>query len=235
MVSSLGQPIGNPFWLDTGIGSAVNIDLAFNRSRNEFLAVYESDEWFVTGWETNIQANIIYGDGTPKPSQINIYTDRKDQKSPSVAAIPTAPHKGQYLVVYEHYHSPTDIDIHGRKVTGEGNFDDFAFVISNTTFEEKHPTVAGNEDADQYLVAWKKGTATHPVIQVQEIDRSGIYPLFLLDGDLISAGADHGHPAISSGPSGDFLVAFEASNLDYGIFGHIWGIRLYLPLSIQNR
>jgi hypothetical protein len=64
-----------------------------------------------------------------------------------------------------------------------------------------------------------------------------------LDGSLLSdttliGGRQVFDSAVVAGPVGDFLVAFDDNEtfgtLSRGIYGRLWGNRLYLPLLIRQ-
>jgi hypothetical protein len=188
-----------------------NFDVAYNRS--------------------GIFSTRLQGDGTPIWNTI-IEVESVDQKYPSIAAIPTIPNHGQYLIVWEHHAIPVDRDIHGRRLSGDGNLIGSKLIIGDLTTDESSPAVAGSEASDQYLVAWRDAASPTSVIKMQEVSLSGNS----INGGTSSAGADQNHPAVASGQSGDFLVAFDASTIDTGIYGQLWGnYRQFLPLTFLIR
>lgn len=228
ILSSTGQPIeGDTF----DIYFSLNPDLVYNPSRNEFLAVYETLKQVSGNWTTNVYATRFQGNGKPiNPLGFEIGIHSADQTNPSVTVIPTTPNDGQYLIVWEHHYSPTDRDIHGLRLTGEGNPIGTRFTISGAATDESSPAVAGSEVSDQYLVAWKEAVNPTSVIVMHEFSLVGNF----LDGMITSAGADQNHPVVASGPAGDFLIAFDASAIDTGIYGQLWGNRQFLPITIRN-
>lgn len=67
----------------------------------------------------------------------------------------------------------------------------------------------------------------YPSIYGRGVPTSGA----LVDAATAVGGLMAGNPAVTAGPTGDFLLAFHdklAGN--YDIFGRLWGNRLYLPL-----
>jgi hypothetical protein len=233
VVTSSGTPDGSSFVIskDPGGKRRSEPDLAYNRARNEYLVAWQQDEG----------GNIIYarrvtGAGTPlNPASIKIGDSLRPGTSPAVAAIPKPPGQGQYLVVWEAEWVPTDRDIHGRFVQGDGNAGS-NLVIAHSTQDELKPTVAGSEIANQYLVAWS--LPTPPPIVYYYIEGSMIYP----NGDTgaskyIAGFPSAARPAVASGPSGDFLVTFDDKlppATDLGIYGQLWGNRIYLPLTVRK-
>jgi hypothetical protein len=84
----------------------------------------------------------------------------------------------------------------------------------------------------QYLVAWNE------VISPPDPYGGARGRTVSLDGEFASDElwlrwfhADH--PAVASGPLGDFLTTFQAVGVDWGIYGQLWGNRTYLPLVVR--
>lgn len=222
---------------DTGNGDYRDEpDVAYNRSRNEYLVVWQQRDHTVN--EYDIYARRVQGNGTPmSPASIAIDTDPADQLNPAAAAIPTEPNKGYYLVVYEDHTNAGDADIYARKVKGEGTTDGNLFHISRPNEDQSHPAVAGNESNQQYLVAWTHEDYSPPFIFDGIVGRAVSIDGTLLNDETALGGIDADNAAIASGPTGDFLVAFDDQPLlasSRGIYGQLWGNRVYLPLALRN-
>lgn len=105
--------------------------------------------------------------------------------------------------------------------------------INNDTGDNTGPSVVGHESAQEFLVTW-----THPYTTL---------PLFGVFGREISSapafkgpekwiwGFPSGPAATAKGPWGDSLIAFEEYDIvnGWGIWGALWGNRLYLPLILK--
>ena len=232
VVTSSGTPDGSSFTIskDPGGKSRREPDLAYNRARNEYLVAWQQDEGIYI-----IYARRVTGAGAPlNPASIKIGDSLRQGTSPAVAAIPKPPGQGQFLVVWESEWVPTDRDIHGRFVQGDGTAGS-SIVTAHSTQDELKPTVAGSESANQYLVAWS--LPTPPPIVYYYIEGSMIYP----NGDTgaskyIAGFPSAARPAVASGPSGDFLVTFDDKlppATDLGIYGQLWGNRIYLPITLR--
>ena len=102
VVSSSGSLDGSGFTISQDPGGAPRYDpdLAYNRSRNEYLVVWRQKD--PGPGDYDIYARRVQGYGTPMhPESIEIRRGGGDQEAPAVAAIPTVPNQGQYLVVWE--------------------------------------------------------------------------------------------------------------------------------------
>jgi len=152
---------------------------------------------------------------------------------PTVAAIPTATSLGEYLVVWESDDS-TDAAVRSQLVTGDGNLTGLiphnvlwyaagAYAIS---------AVAGNENSQQFLIVLKNfASASFTAVEFSS-DLVHWGPWYGPD-----SGTSADHPAIASGPTGDFLVAFDRAPFGTrDIYCQLWGNRtyVYLPLVLRG-
>jgi hypothetical protein len=236
VVSSSGTLEGSQIVIskDPGNVPRKNPALAYNRKRNEFLVVwqkyYSSSIDFVIGRR-------VTGGGVPlNPEEIVIHAVTVTSTNPSVAALPNATADGQYLVVFELLFPPSDHHIYSRFVSGEGVVGDGQYIAWSAE-DETHPVIASSEISNQYLVAWTRPTSP-PIVYDYIAGRS-----ISTSGDLIGDEKYIGgfpladQPAISSGPYGDFMIAFEDQqppSVDMGIYGQLWGNRTYLPMTLRN-
>lgn len=236
VLSGTGTPEATGFdiSLDSGGAPREEPDVAYNRTRNEYLVVWKEIDPSLGDFD--IYGRRVQGNGTPlHPESIEIRRGGGDQNAPAVAAIPTTPNQGHYLVVWEDRWIPHDGDIHARRVTGEGNPDGAYFVISEPEEDQTNPAVAGNESAQQYLVVW-----THPSplpflfvgVGGRAVSMRGV----LLGQETGLGGLFADHTAVASGRLGDFLVAFDDPELiaNRGIYGQLWGNRVFLPIVLKN-
>jgi hypothetical protein len=150
-----------------------------------------------------------------------------------VAAIPTVPNQGEYLVVWEFPHSPGNGDIYGGRLDGEANPVGGMLWIAPKGGHAHSPTVAGSEGAGEYMVAWNQvieppntysGARARTVNMIGEFTSEETW-LWWFYSD---------YPAATSGPLGDFLVTFHSLGVDYGIYGQLWGNRAYLPIVVRG-
>ena len=216
-------------------------DLAYNRSRNEYLVVWKQRDPGPGLYD--IYGRRVQGNGTPMhPESILIRRGEADETAPAVAAIPTTPNQGLYLVVWEETVAPGDINVHGRRMTGEGSpMGASKKVIASSTENETNPAVAGSEGAGQFLVTWTR-RLTDPqapwvkwdLIYGRAVAKGGA---FLGQGTHVGGRYDADHAAVVSGPLGDFLVAFDddpAATGNVDIYGRLWGNRAYVPLVLRR-
>ena len=245
VLSSSGSLEGGDFDIsqDPGNGSyRRHPDLAYNRSRNEYLVVWEQRD--PGPGDIDIYARRVQGYGTPlQPVSIEIRKGTADQLDPAVAAVPTSQNQGRYLVVWEDHIIPGDIDVHGRRVDGQGNPLDAPYkIMAGTSENETSPAVAGNEEGRRFLVAWTR-YLTDP--QAPWVHWEFIFGRVLgvggsFQGPGIHTGGvfDADRAAVSAGATGDFLVAFDddpwTAN-DWDIYGRLWGDRVYLPGVLRRR
>lgn len=232
----LAPVVQNPVAAVSAATLPQNPDLAYNRTRNELLVVWQ--QWMpgppasfdIYGRRMTMAGTLPHVLDTSIPIQI----DGKDQIVPAVAAIPTESNKGHYLVVWEHRHSATDGDIHARRVEGDGTLNP-GFIVSEAPENQTNPAVAGSEAGQQHLVAWTQdytsGMVVFPGIGVRTVSSNGD-----LGTETRLGGWNADHAAVASGPLGDFLVALDdlVAITGWNIYGWLWGNRVYLPLVVRN-
>jgi hypothetical protein len=226
-----GSPWGSAFGIEPSPSMgmiAVSWDLAYNRLRNEFLVV-----WM---WENGSQLDIrgrrvkMSGGAGTLGDAFWISTDATEEYYPTVAAV-LRPPDGQYLVVWVRQLSSGDTDIWAQRVTGVGTLESGPLIISISPSDEWGPAVAGKDSNRTYLVAWGRTLPSSIELFGVTVSSDGTR-----GGERHLGGPAGYHPVVSSGPSGDFLVAFDnlpsgAPNRD--IYGLLWGNRVYLPLVLR--
>lgn len=198
--------------------------VAYNRQLNGYLAV-----WQQKVGDYDIYARIVHPNGTPMgPDSFMISSlPMWEEKLPTVAAIPTATSQGEYLVVWQSDNG-TDGCIRSQLVTGDGNLTGITphNVLWYNTGAYAISAVAGNENSRQFLIVLKNNA-------------TAIFSAIVISSNLgewshwygLDSGPGADHPAIASGPSGDFLMAFDRAPFgSRDIYGQFWGTRFYLPL-----
>lgn len=243
VVSASGALDGGNFTIsdDTGSGKyRESPDVAYCRSRNEYLVVWRQR---YSAGDYDIYARRVTGDGNPQnPPSVNISSLGSDEEDPAVGALPITTNQGDYLVAWE-VNPGSDRGILAKTVhiasDGSATLGLQTFV-ANTGEDEINPAVAGTESGRWYLVTWK---------QPYEVSLGGglwlVYQAIVgrgisSDGDLLTddpafiGGVDATHGAVAAGALGDFLVAFDDEVSDSGIYGRLWGNRVYLPLVLRN-
>ena len=209
-------------------------DLAYNRSRNEYLVAWVQDEKAIGQTDIfarRVTANGVILDGTA----IIIGYHTPPETGPVVGAIPTVPNFGMYAVAWEMHYTATDSDIYARGVTGLGVVNPVVLVTA-TGDNERYPAIVGNEARSEFLVSW---TGPYPAPFIN----TGIWarPL-LLNGALTSqrtlaAGSFADYSALATGSTGDYLMVYQDPNLfvpvTLDIWGRLWGNRNYLPAIMK--
>jgi hypothetical protein len=229
VVNSDGTLSGARFTISQDVGGQPRRrpDLAYNRALNGYLVV-----WQQKVGDYDIYARIVHPSGTPiGPDSFTISSlPVWEETMPTVAAMPTATSLGEYLVVWQSDDSTVGA-VRYQLLTGDG------YQTGPTPPESWYSTgayviyaVAGNENSQQFLLVMKFGT--NPAMSAFPISSDlGQWGT----GYWLDSGPGADHPAVASGPTGDFLVVFDRSPFSTrDIYGQLWGIRLYLPLVLRN-
>lgn len=225
---------GSNFQIATGSTnhSYEDPDLAYNRSRNEYLVAWTWHD--KVGPNYDIKARRVTQDGILLDSELLIGYHTPDEWHPAVHALPTVPNAGKYLVVWELRYTASDGDIYSREVSGPGVMGAVK-IISSLNEDQTDPAVAGSEERGEYMTAWVQDAGS-----IFDDIKGRIFsggeptgPLFSLLGGWTYPKL----PAVASGPDGDFLVAFQDAPWTgiFGIYGRLWGDRryTYLPLTLR--
>jgi len=233
IVTSYGTLENENFLVAPGTTSFIHYepDLAYNRSRNEYLVAWVQEEKAISQTDIfarRVTANGVILDGTA----ITIGYHTTPETGPAVAAIPTVPNFGMYAVAWELHYSESDSDIYARGVTGLGVTNSVVQVTASGD-DEQYPAIVGNETTDQFLVSWT-GPYPDPFINI------GIWtrPL-LLDGTPTSqrtlvAGIFADHSALAASGTGVNLLTYQDPNLfipvTLDIWGYLWIYHSYMPI-----
>ncbi len=208
-----------------------NPDLAYNPVTNWYLVVWQQYEYGIGLYD--IWGKLVNGNGdvySPAPLPIGLFNN--SSTSPSIAALDW-PFDGSYLVVFESQYSP-DKDIHGQLVNSDGTHSPSYLTISSIVgTDESEPNVAANLSGRGFLVAWKVANPTFPIsfTYAREIKYTGENA-----GDpFILGGISAENPRVVSGAHGDFALVYDDVNfnLDWGIYGWIFGNRQYAPFILR--
>jgi hypothetical protein len=216
---------------DPGGDPRRNPDVAYNRSRNEFLVAWEQE----SGGQWDVFARRVTGSGVPLfPAPITIDSSANDQRNPAVAAIPTAPNYGSYLVVYDREFSSSERDIYARKVNGDGTTG-LITPISIPHEDEYAPVIAGDETSQRYLAAWRREDYASP----QSWDGMVAWQLDLGGSQIghshVIGGLDAEHVSVAAGSVGDYLMVYDDPlAASRAIVGALLGKRAYLPAMLKQ-
>jgi RHS repeat-associated protein len=94
----------------------------------------------------------------PLAADLPVATTTQSEDRPAIAYNSTA---NEYLVVFERQISASNTDIYGQRVTKDGTLLGSTFVIANTTHTERHPRLAYNPNANNYLVVYEYDASTN--------------------------------------------------------------------------
>lgn len=213
-------------------------DIAYNRSRNEYLIVWTWHDMASPNYD--ILGRIVTRNGELLGADLVLGYHTPSEWAPSVAAMPTVANYGGYLVAWELRYTATDGDIYSRTVPGRivedsGTSLGNVVIVTSSGEDSVRPAVAANDLHDRFLVTWTEKYAS-PFINVgirgQEMTLTGaLWGAAGWPGGLFADNA-----AVAAGPTGDFLVTFQDSTLfsNVDIYGRLWGRRVYLPLTLRN-
>jgi hypothetical protein len=242
LLSSSGASQGANFQLSEAIGGGIgfsdgNPDLTYNRSRNEFLAVFERT--YDSKAVKDIYGRLVTGSGTPLDGAAKVISGTSDDKlNPAAAAIPTVAHEGKFFVAWESQYSAGNNDIYGKRFKHDLSGDGIILWLSGSQKSDWAPAVAADEYADRFLIAWSQPA---DVLATSQIFATYVSQSDDNLGDDIPVGGyqtgfSASNPAISAGLPGDFLVTFQDTAFtasDSDIFGQILGLRQYIPLAVR--
>jgi hypothetical protein len=238
-VSTTGLPLGSDVVIAAGTWQADHEvpDVAYNRSRNEFLVAWQREDKSANDYD--IYGRRVQGSGTPMGAgAFPIYAGSGDDVRPVVAAIPTVPNQGKYLVAWQ---SPNlGQDIYARRLKGDGSQDSIPFWLSTNSLHDTEPAAAGSEGGREFLVAWSHewggGAYRNVYGRTVPLEGSALGPETDLAGGV--TGRHCNNAAATAGRLGEFLVAYEdigVLSTDPDIYGRLWGIWVHVPLVIRHR
>jgi hypothetical protein len=197
-------------------------DIAYNRGRNEHLVVWQQldsgggiDD--VVGQRISA-LGVMLGD----PWRIAYFTSSSN--SPAVSALPNVGTDGQYLVVSAYEDSPTDWDIQGQFVDGDGTQSLPDMDIATSGNFEALPSISAIESQRKYLVCWSRHASPSGLanlIRCRLVEWGGEF------GRERTFGGDAGDRSAVAGASNgaDFLIVFEDTPVGIwttGIYGSLY-------------
>ena len=195
---------GNNFFIKQGAinNSHSQPDVAYNRSRNEYLVAWT--QRIATGPEYDVIGRIITHNGVLLGNDLLIGWTTKPDRSPAVAAIPTVPNYGGYLVAWELESAAGNHDIYVRAVPGRAGIDPAlpfgtTIPLGNSVADEKLPAIAGSEAGDRYLVTWSEAYPPPFTANVGIRGREAAPDGKALGSVLWAGGAFSGRSAVAAG------------------------------------
>ena len=197
--------------------------VAYGSEAGQYLVVWEDHHW---GWgdDWDIYGRRVRADGVTVGNPFGISWDGSEHRLAPDVAYNQA--NGEFLVVWEYEHSPTDHDIYARLVRQDGTLASGEFPIATSGSYESSPAVAYNPAANEYLIVWEvrvgSGEFSHHDIQARRLDGNGA----LVGGLIIVANSslDEAAPAVSDASSSNqYLVVWQEKQSGsgaYNIRGH---------------
>jgi len=223
ILSGTGTTVGWNFLVVSGTVTVHNEDpdIAYNRSRNEYLIVWTREDRNI--WVKDIWGRIITRDGVLLGSEFFIGYHTSDDVHASVVGTPGAPNFGGYYVVWAMQYAAGDFDIYGRVVGWDGLLGSYD-TISDEVDNETDPSIAYDEEQELFFVAWSR--VTNIVLGTRDLVGLPYLP-GAPQGGYESFVGGWSYPiqsAVAPGPNGDFLVAWEDAPYisDRDVYGRAW-------------
>jgi hypothetical protein len=238
-LSTTGALVGSDVMIAQGTSqyNQFRPDVAYNRSRNEYLVVWE--RWDATTAQTAVYGRRVQGSGTPMGAGAFAIDAHPDNVGwAAVAAIPTEPNQGRYLVAWEQWDSSASAsDVYAQRLKGDGSADSIPFRLTTSSLHDSDVAVAGSEAAQQFLAVWIQWGGVAPMRYGRTVPLVGnaLGPQSLLGG---VSGPSGGMGDARAGRLGDFLVAYwdkDPVSASLAIYGRLWGTWVHLPLVIRRR
>jgi hypothetical protein len=209
-------------------------DIAYNRSRNEYLVVWTRFD--ISSDVKDIWGRIITRNGILLGSELLIGFHTLDEYNASVVGTPTAPNFGGYYVVWEAKYTATDHDIYGRQVGWDGLLPVEYYEISRTTQDETEPALAYSESKKQFYAAWTR--VVNASLGMTDI-RGRVFkiPAAVVANESVAGAWTYARrPAVAAGPTGDFFTVWDDAPWipDRDVYGRLWGIRIYVPAVMRK-
>lgn len=146
-----GVPLGENLLIYGGDAwDQIHPDVAYNADANNYLVVWEDDN------SQAIRGQLVSAQGSTIGSRIDVSDGEEVRYDPAVA-YNSNPAYGDYLVVFARSKEaePTDEDLYGRKVYGDGSVSISDFAIATADGDQGVPDVAFNATDGEFLVTWE--------------------------------------------------------------------------------
>jgi hypothetical protein len=181
--------------------------IAHRSGANEYMVALRDA---ALGTQDDILTQRMGTDGSPQGGPILVSAGRKGQEEPSLAHNRV---RNEYLVVWSDYRSEGDYEIHGRRVSAQGQLLGQELELAVADQLHAGPDVAHNPDDDQYLLVWNAVMSPSSGYDTfaRLLGGDGV-PLggpFLLSRD--TATINEGLPRVAYNPSArEYLVVWHA-------------------------
>jgi hypothetical protein len=233
--NSNGSISGTNFVIAEPPGRLRCANVAFNRSRNEYLVVWSQVP--ITSNSHDVHARRVQGNGTPMyPESLALTALPNHQWTAAVAAMPTEPDEGQYLVGFQDYEPNVKWNLWALRLAGEGQVLGGHFPAFESPEQDSDMAIAADEHTHHYLLVSERrfaGIWGQPsVILGREVSLEG----HLVGDEAWIAEEQATTPDVAAGPAGEFLVVFanKPGTSTFDIYGHLWGPhRVFMPMILR--
>lgn len=223
------NPFPTNYVLTQGTGDRDFPDIAYNRTNNTYLVVWDFDY----GSDFDIKGIRIHGDGSAIGSEISISSYPNNEEHPTVAACAEA---DQFLVAWQSYQT-TDYDIYARFIAGDGTVGSFVGVEA-TGGDDLEASAACSMNGSSYLLTWQMQysslTGPYGITGKLIFPNGDSEPSFAISGPFIGVTTDfQTEPAVAGGYH-NFLTVWEQDRFGttyQDIYGRFFTpYTLFLPL-----
>jgi len=199
-----GSAVGSAFVLSEGNAEKRAPAVAYDDAEGRFLVVWEEGP----AGAANLFGRLVRADGSPLDPIMTISNADGDQRNPKAVYDSTS---GRFLVVWGDNRGVNGYDIYGQLVRADGTPYGSNFPISESTNDQRNPSVAYDSASRQFLVAWsdnRSGWSFDIYGRFLDAEGTPIGSAFIIS----DATGDQGNPvAVFDGVNRRFLVAWEDS------------------------
>ncbi len=207
--TSLTLQLSNTFTTGIVTGNQRMVDVAFNSTDNEYLAVWEDDR----NGNEDIYGQLLESNGYPIDGNFSLVTGTPTQTDPHIAFSPDG---SRYLLVWAHK-SGGDWNVYGRLLDTDGDpVGDTIVIDGSSTDDSQHPDVVYDADSGHFLVVWSRGNG-HASILARKVETDADLGTTFTVASTTGNGPNKDAPAVAADGSGNFLVTWqedEGSNAD---------------------
>jgi len=199
-----GSAVGSAFVLSEGNAEKRAPAVAYDDAEGRFLVVWEEGP----AGAANLFGRLVRADGSPLDPIMTISNADGDQRNPKAVYDSTS---GRFLVVWGDNRGVNGYDIYGQLVRADGTPYGSNFPISESTNDQRNPSVAYDSASRQFLVAWsdnRSGWSFDIYGRFLDAEGTPIGSAFIIS----DATGDQGNPvAVFDGVNRRFLAAWEDS------------------------
>jgi len=197
-----GSAVGSAFVLSEGNAEKRAPAVAYDDAEGRFLVVWEEGP----AGAANLFGRLVRADGSPLDPIMTISNADGDQRNPKAVYDSTS---GRFLVVWGDNRGVNGYDIYGQLVRADGTPYGSNFPISESTNDQRNPSVAYDSASRQFLVAWsddRSGSSSDMYGQLLDANGTPSGSNFIIS----DADGDQRNPSVAyDSASRQFLVAWS--------------------------